>query len=411
MDSPSESDYEYEYSTTETETFYITLDLTSHLPLASRKRKRDETVTNINHPTTPAPTSAPPAASRESTTRAQSEDGVPFAAGSHSEKAINRFQLLDLCTDNPLLNYNNKLYSCHWAAALGTDMLFDAKKKDSAGDKDNDNDTTTGPSEPQTEPPKPLLTKPNYTLLALSSLHLVATPAKLIPRPEPLTSAPTPTTPHPNPNPTTIQTKPTFLTRLAALKSLKNEPDTVPLHTHTHNHASFPISTPSYTRRSISPAGATKPSTPAPTISTPPPTPKTGPGSRGGKGSRGPSRRGGNRGGRPRGRGRGGGRSTDKRLEEQGVEGLGPATGTRMDWVVDPRLEALGGGGADGMMMDVGSGGGNTVGDTGGEQARRTITEGATSTSTSTSAGGGLDTNANANAHDAMMNDTPSAMT
>lgn len=73
-----------------------------------------------------------------------------------------RIQILDLHGSNPLINYQNQLYSCRWATSIGTDLFF-TESSDAAD-------------------PKVLRSLATHDLLGISSARLVATSAHLQPR-------------------------------------------------------------------------------------------------------------------------------------------------------------------------------------------------------------------------------------
>ena len=70
-----------------------------------------------------------------------------------------RIQILDLHSANPIISYRNQIYSCSWASNIGTELLLA--------------DGSQGSHCPA------LLSKPDYTLLAASSLRLVSEQAQL----------------------------------------------------------------------------------------------------------------------------------------------------------------------------------------------------------------------------------------
>ena len=148
-----------------------------------------------------------------------------------------RIQILDLHTQNPLISYQNQLYSCQWTSTLGTDILLTA---------------------PAPNFPHPVLReKPNVSVLATSSIKLMGRPAQLVSRiraeEADSTSTPAPDTPiasaqptNPeNPTPVKIplgaaptrarQTQASFLERLMAIKAKKGEKDSVTIYTQKVN--------------------------------------------------------------------------------------------------------------------------------------------------------------------------------
>ncbi|KAI9841575.1 MAG: hypothetical protein M1837_000621 [Sclerophora amabilis] len=152
-------EWEYEYDTSETETFYLTLDLTSsHGPLkSSRKRKASE----VDH--------SPDQEQGAQSTRSMSheiaradEDGAPNSKSTDVSDRSHRIQILDLHSPNPIISFENRIYSCQWASNLGTELLF---------------------TSPASQPDLPKLRSTSkFDLLAASSFRLTSTPAQLIAR-------------------------------------------------------------------------------------------------------------------------------------------------------------------------------------------------------------------------------------
>ncbi|CAK1367100.1 hypothetical protein CB0940_10427 [Cercospora beticola] len=106
------SEWEYEYDTTETEELYFTLDLTTHVPDALA-RKYDSAAQNHGI-----------SKSGQSNGDAQN-DNVEEGDGSSKQRAVNsrpqsKLQILDLQTRNPLVKFDDGVYSCYWSTDLGT---------------------------------------------------------------------------------------------------------------------------------------------------------------------------------------------------------------------------------------------------------------------------------------------------
>ena len=139
-----------------------------------------------------------------------------------------RIQILDLHTGNPLVSYQNQLYSCEWTSTLGTDVLL---------------------TSPTPEFPHPILREqPNVSVLATSSIKLMGRPAQISSRhtaEEVSTTAPEssgPNTATPEETATAAlpikiplgltptrarQKQANFLERLIAIKAKKGEKDSV----------------------------------------------------------------------------------------------------------------------------------------------------------------------------------------
>lgn len=142
-----------------------------------------------------------------------------------------RLQILDLHTQQPIISYENQIYSCTWTSTVGTDLLLSA------------------PDPSFTHPV--LVEKPNVSVLATTSIKLVARPVQLVPRtgentdeatstptePESSTAAVTPTPAKEKDMPVKIPVGPApsrarqdqanFLERLMAIKAAKGEKDSV----------------------------------------------------------------------------------------------------------------------------------------------------------------------------------------
>jgi TFIIIC subunit triple barrel domain len=78
------------------------------------------------------------------------------------EKDDMDIQILDLHTQNPLISFRGKVYSCEWSTSLGTDMFF-MKRPETALEEDY----------------KPVYSLDKWDLLGLSATRLLATEAKL----------------------------------------------------------------------------------------------------------------------------------------------------------------------------------------------------------------------------------------
>lgn len=96
----ADTDWEYEYDETEREHYYFTLDLTTHVPDALGQGK------SLNKgQSKPKP---PPA----KTTEQHDEEG----------SGPNQLQVLDLHTLEPLIKFDQSIYSCYWNTDLGTQV-------------------------------------------------------------------------------------------------------------------------------------------------------------------------------------------------------------------------------------------------------------------------------------------------
>ena len=137
----------------------------------------------------------------------------------------NRIQILDFHTHNPLISYQNQLYTCEWTSTLGTDVLL---------------------TYPNPEFPHPFLREqPNVSVLATSNIKLMCRPAQISSRQEVSISAPESSAPNTATPETTAaaalpikiplgltpsrarQNQANFLERLMAIKAKKGEKDHV----------------------------------------------------------------------------------------------------------------------------------------------------------------------------------------
>ncbi|KAJ5988193.1 hypothetical protein N7481_003403 [Penicillium waksmanii] len=150
LDPDSDSDYEYEYHPTETESFYLNLDLTAHHgairpPRQRQPDKAKDPSQDDDDPNQPIDTFTPLDSAEESLTR-------------------ERIQILALHTCNPIIAYQNQIFSCSWADQIGTELLFAHPETD----PDMDPARTT-----------PLRNGPAFELLAANSVKIVGRKANL----------------------------------------------------------------------------------------------------------------------------------------------------------------------------------------------------------------------------------------
>lgn len=160
------------------QSFYVTLDVSSaadYNKLRTKKKKPDSPQpklpqsTGSNAPTSPvaldnAAPSEPPETLIQVTPALIDIDGAPSQAeeeASHSESET-RIQILDLHTLNPLISYQNRLYSCGWTSTLGTDLLLTAPAPEFSH--------------------QVLREQPNVSVLAASRIKLMGRPARIASR-------------------------------------------------------------------------------------------------------------------------------------------------------------------------------------------------------------------------------------
>lgn len=246
-----ESDWEYEYDETETESFYVTLDMSSAADYRNPRADKQNPQPPPEHlqptssiaPTTPTaqdnagpsepPESPAPGASTPMDVDQAEED--PSLSGPED-----RIQILDLHSQNPLISYQNQMYSCEWTSTLGTDLLL------------------TTPTPDFSHPV--LREKPDVLVLAASRIKLMGRPAQIANRhgakedsqqspPAPETSTTLPNTASAETHipfkiplgpiaPRARQKQATFLERFIALKAQKGEKDSVTIHAQKVNQAS-----------------------------------------------------------------------------------------------------------------------------------------------------------------------------
>ncbi|KAL5337852.1 hypothetical protein BJX70DRAFT_221260 [Aspergillus crustosus] len=112
-----DSDWEYEYHDTESVTFLLSLDLTTHHGPIRAPRRRNEASASVTstavNATNPIP--APP----------RPDDQDPAVTNTETDnKSAERFQILGLHTPNPIISYQNQIFSGSWADQLGTELFF-----------------------------------------------------------------------------------------------------------------------------------------------------------------------------------------------------------------------------------------------------------------------------------------------
>ncbi|PYI23409.1 hypothetical protein BO86DRAFT_323151 [Aspergillus japonicus CBS 114.51] len=244
-DSDIDSDYEYEYHPTETETVYLTLDLTSlHGPLRPPRRRQ------------------PSATAASSATATNISDEADAAGFTHVESPSDDLQILGLHTPNPIISYQNQIFSGTWADQLGTDLIFARPDEGRRGGVE-EQPGETAPHGPYgihrtDHPDTPLRHGHNYDLLAAPSVKIIGRKANLISASQSSAAAATTTTAATpgsdegvNPSPGQSDNSPAglaptvsttgiirapnhpasnqmrFLERLASLKRSKGETDTV----------------------------------------------------------------------------------------------------------------------------------------------------------------------------------------
>ena len=183
-----DSEWEYEYHETETEvgskpsaekfaltnilqTFYVTLDLSSSSAFLRSKRNADITDPDLRH-------AVPASATAGSESNSNAAAGIRQAAAASGDDAEvapsatigdgqagtpseteDRIQILDFHSPNPIVSYQNQIYSCEWTSTIGTDVLL----------------RTPEPTEPH-----PVLRQgPGVSIVAATNLKLSGRPVQL----------------------------------------------------------------------------------------------------------------------------------------------------------------------------------------------------------------------------------------
>ncbi|KAL4885360.1 hypothetical protein BJY04DRAFT_146679 [Aspergillus karnatakaensis] len=162
------SDWEYEYHDTETETFYLNLDLTTlHGPIRAPRRRNDTSASAapVSNATSDTANPTTPASSRPG-------DQDPDMKTTETDKASSeRVQILGLHTRNPVISYQNQIFSGSWADQLGTELFF--ARPVVPGSE---------PDDPESTPAQitPLRHTNDYDLIAANSVKVLARKANLI---------------------------------------------------------------------------------------------------------------------------------------------------------------------------------------------------------------------------------------
>lgn len=116
---------------------------------------------------------------------------------------------------NPIVSYQNQVFSCSWAEQIGTELFFTRP--------DELTTTATSAAEKGVEP---LARGKDFDLIAATSAKILGRKANLISSSEPSTAtASTSTSNHPKPSTSSNQAR--FLERLTSVKQAKGETDTV----------------------------------------------------------------------------------------------------------------------------------------------------------------------------------------
>ncbi|KAI4730295.1 hypothetical protein E4T49_01836 [Aureobasidium sp. EXF-10728] len=157
--SEDESEWEYEYDTNATDDFYLTLDLTTHIPPALARDRRTKAQKSTTRGSNKSLANAP------GTSEPGTKDGAAQDAdGDGADATTERMQIVGLHDKNPIISYNNSIYSCQWATDLATQIFL------APPPTDFDPDHTA------------LRSTPSFDVLGTSAARLVAIPASIQPR-------------------------------------------------------------------------------------------------------------------------------------------------------------------------------------------------------------------------------------
>ena len=155
------------------QTFYVTLDLSSSSAYLRPKQNTDVTVPDLR-PAVPA--SSPGGSESNSNAAAGIHQAAAASASANgAEVALSatngdgqvgpppgpedRIQILDFHSPNPIISYQNQIYSCEWTSTIGTDVLLTV---------------------PEPDEPHPVLRQgPGVSVLAATSLKLSGRPVQL----------------------------------------------------------------------------------------------------------------------------------------------------------------------------------------------------------------------------------------
>jgi hypothetical protein len=161
-----ESEWEYEYDDKSTEDFYLTLDLTTHIPPALARDRRSKTLKANTRASNKSLANAPGSQAKDTTDPNDHDQGTDTTA------AAERMQIVGLHEKNPIISYNNAIYSCQWATDLATQIFL-------------------APPPAHFDPEHTALrSTPSFDVLGTSCARLVALPASIQPK---VSSIPSPT--------------------------------------------------------------------------------------------------------------------------------------------------------------------------------------------------------------------------
>lgn len=121
---------------------------------------------------------------------------------------------------NPIVSYQNQVFSCSWAEQIGTELFFTRPDELAA--------TPTATTTAEIDVNAPLARGKDFDLIAATSVKILGRKANLISSSEPSTTTPAASTSTSNPpKPSTSSNQARFLERLSSVKQAKGETDTV----------------------------------------------------------------------------------------------------------------------------------------------------------------------------------------
>ena len=140
------------------QSFYVTVDLSS-APSTTQARKKRKTAGGRS---TSTPAAAIPADVATQTPEVPPNTDRRGSTTLETPDPEERIQILEIHSKNPIISYQNQLYSCQWTSTIGTDILLSSPDLDSNFPR--------------------LRREQGFDILAATSIKLVGQPAQLIPR-------------------------------------------------------------------------------------------------------------------------------------------------------------------------------------------------------------------------------------
>ena len=137
----------------------MTLDLSEPLTRSRKKQKTSGNTTGTTPSATVSPLNTIPQTNHD---REQIEIPISGTERQDDIGAQERIQIIDLHKENPIISYQNQIYTCQWATTIGTDLLLVS---------------------PSSDCPLPVLSgEKGFAVLATAGIKLVGRPVQLVPR-------------------------------------------------------------------------------------------------------------------------------------------------------------------------------------------------------------------------------------